>query len=101
LKIDSKQLKNKKKNGVWNDMVDLTKFENGEIFSPLQKDLISALQKKGPMTRAEIVKTINKPRTTIYDNLMGLMSQNLIKKYSRPTNSRGRPLVFFKLQEEN
>ena len=82
-------------------MVDLNQYEGGEIFSPLQKDLMSALSKKGPMTRAEIVKEINKPRTTVYDNLMGLMAHNIVKKYSRPTNSRGRPLVFFKIQEGN
>ena len=82
-------------------MVDLSKYEDGEMFSPLQKDLVVALQKKGPMTRAEIVREIAKPRTTVYDNLMGLMAHNIVKKYSRPTNSRGRPLVFFRLQEEN
>ncbi len=64
-------------------MVDLNQYEGGEIFSPLQKDLMSALSKKGPMTRAEIVKEINKPRTTVYDNLMGLMAHNIVKKYSR------------------
>jgi predicted ArsR family transcriptional regulator len=82
-------------------MVDLSKYEQGEIFSPIQKDLVMILQKKGPLTRAEIVREIKAPRTTIYDNLMGLMAHNIIKKYSRPTNSKGRPPVFFKLQEGN
>jgi predicted ArsR family transcriptional regulator len=86
---------------VCEKMIDLSKFEDGEIFSPIQKDLVVSLQKKGPMTRAEMVKELAKPRTTIYDNLMGLMAHNMVKKYSRPTNSRGRPLVFFKLVEEN
>ncbi len=82
-------------------MIDISKFENGEIFSPIQKDLVEELQKKGPMTRAEMVKALAKPRTTIFDNLMGLVDHKMVKKYSRPTNSRGRPLVFFKLVEEN
>ena len=82
-------------------MIDLAKFEDGEIFSPIQKDLVQVLLKKGPMTRAEMVKELKKCRTTLYDNLMSLMAHNIIKKYSRPTNSRGRPLVFFKLVEEN
>ncbi|MCF2138879.1 MAG: hypothetical protein K9W44_02330 [Candidatus Lokiarchaeota archaeon] len=81
-------------------MVDLSKFEDGMIFSPLQKELIEVLEKNGPMTRAELVKRVRSPRTTIYDNLMRLNNYNLIKKFSRPTNSRGRPLVFFKLTEE-
>lgn len=79
----------------------MSKFEDEGMFSPLQKELVEALNKKGPMTRAELVNSINKPRTTVYDNLMGLMAHNLVKKYSRPTNSRGRPLVFFKVVEES
>lgn len=80
-------------------MVDLSKFEDGMIFSPLQKELLEILEKNGPMTRAELVKNLKSPRTTIYDNLMRLNNYNLIKKFSRPTNSRGRPLVFFKVVE--
>lgn len=71
------------------------------MFSPLQIELVEALNKKGPMTRSELVASIDKPRTTVYDNLMRLMAHNLVKKYSRPTNSRGRPLVFFKVVEES
>jgi predicted ArsR family transcriptional regulator len=82
-------------------MIDLSKFQDGEIFSPIQKDLVQTLQKKGPMTRAEMVRELEKPRTTIYDNLEGLITHEMVKKYSRPTNSQGRPLVFFKLVEEN
>ena len=78
-------------------MIDLSNFEEGAIFSPMQRELIKLLQKNGPMTRAEIVDMINKPRTTVYDNLIGLMTHNLVKKYSRPNNTRGRPNVFFKL----
>jgi len=81
-------------------MVDLTKFENGEIFSPLQNELIKVLEKNGPLTRSELVKMVDSPRTTVYDNLTRLQNYNLIKKFSRPTNSRGRPLVFFKVLEE-
>jgi predicted transcriptional regulator len=77
----------------------MAKFENGEVFSPLQKELIGVLEKNGPMTRQDLVKSCDSPRTTVYDNLMRLSNFNLIKKFSRPTNSRGRPLVFFKLQE--
>jgi predicted transcriptional regulator len=77
----------------------LAKFENGEIFSPLQKELINQLEKNGPMTRADLVKSVDSPRTTVYDNLMRLQNFNLIKKFSRPTNNKGRPLVFFKLTE--
>jgi uncharacterized membrane protein len=73
-------------------------FDEDEIlFSPIQKEIISLLEKNGPMTRADLVKSLESPRTTVYDNLMRLSNHNLIKKISRPTNSRGRPLIFFKL----
>lgn len=82
-------------------MVDLSKFEDGLMFSPLQKTLLNALEKNGPLTRSDLVKQLASPRTTIYDNLTRLQNHNLIRKFSRPTNSRGRPLVFFKLVEED
>lgn len=81
-------------------VINLEKYENGEIFSPLQKELIGVLEKNGPMTRADLVKSVDSPRTTVYDNLMRLQNFNLIRKFSRPTNNRGRPLVFFKLTSE-
>ena len=83
------------------EMVDLSKFEDGLMFSPLQKTLLNVLEKNGPLTRADLVKQLASPRTTIYDNLTRLQNHNLIRKFSRPTNSRGRPLVFFKLVEED
>ena len=81
-------------------MAEMGKLTDEILLSPLQKDLIKALEKNGPMTRADIVKSVDKPRTTVYDNLVGLIQHNVVKKYSRPTNSRGRPLVFFKVMEE-
>ena len=82
-------------------MLDLAKFEDEFMFSPLQKDLLHLLEIHGPMTRMDLVKKLDSPRTTIYDNLTRLQNHNLVRKFSRPTNSRGRPLVFFKLTEED
>ena len=74
---------------------------NGDLmWSPLQKELMDVLEKNGPMTRSDLVHKMDKPRTTVYDNLMGLIQHNIVKKYSRPTNARGRPLVFFKLSDQ-
>jgi len=81
-------------------MSEIGKIMEEIILSPLQKDLIKFLEKNGPSTRADIVRGLEKPRTTIYDNLEGLMLNRIVKKYSRPTNSRGRPLVFFRVIEE-
>ncbi len=81
-------------------MVDLSQFEDGMIFSPLQKELIDVLEENGPMTRSQLVNRTGEPRTTIYDNLMRLSKYNLVKKFPRPRNTRGRPPVFFKLIDE-
>ena len=82
-------------------MLDLAKFDNEFMFSPLQIELMDLLRKHGPMTRSDLIKKLNSPRTTIYDNLTRLQNHNLVRKFSRPTNSRGRPLVYFKLTEED
>ena len=80
-------------------MVDLSTFEDGLMFSPLQIKLMNTLEKEGPLTRTDLMNKVDSPRTTIYDNLTRLENHNLVRKFSRPTNSRGRPLVFFKLTE--
>ncbi len=71
-----------------------------KILNHLQNDLVKTLTKNGPMTRTQIVDTLNRPRTTIYDNLAVLINREKVKKFSRQVNSRGRPVVFFKLKEE-
>lgn len=59
-----------------------------------QKTLFNTLS--NPMTRQELVEALNRPRTTIYDNLNVLMNQNKVTKFSRQVNPRGRPFVYFK-----
>jgi predicted transcriptional regulator len=81
-------------------MAEFEKMSTEPMWSPLQKELVKVLEDNGPMTRKDLVKNVDKPRTTVYDNLMGLIQSNIVKKYSRPTNARGRPLVFFKLIKE-
>ena len=71
-----------------------------ELLNPLQEDLVDILKKNGPLTRSQMVDMLSKPRTTIYDNLSGLINRDMVKKFSRQVNTRGRPVVFFKLDEE-
>lgn len=66
-----------------------------EIFSPLQWQLLRLLKEKGPMTRNEIVKQVQAPRTTVYDNLTRLQYHEQVQKYSYPNNRKGRPKVYF------
>lgn len=82
-------------------MVDLTAYENGEIFSPLQHELLKVLEQKGPLTRSELVKKVQSPRTTVYDNLTRLQDKELVRKFSRPQNARGRPLVYFRVNDHS
>lgn len=73
---------------------------NSMELNNLQSDLVTILKKNGALTRNQMVEKLNKPRTTIYDNLAVLINRDMIKKFSRQVNNRGRPVVFFKLKED-
>jgi predicted ArsR family transcriptional regulator len=73
---------------------------DGKTTNELQGELIKTLEKNGAMTRAQMVQALEKPRTTVYDNLAVLIERGVVKKFSRQVNVRGRPVVFFKLKEE-
>jgi len=70
-----------------------------EFLTPLQNNLVKSLQRTGPTTRRDLVKLLNTPRTTIYDNLLKLQKRKIIEKITRNNGQRGRPLVFWKLKE--
>jgi predicted ArsR family transcriptional regulator len=73
-------------------------FDSKEFLSPIQHNLLKTLENSGPSTRKDLVKFLNTPRTTIYDNLVKLQKKKLIEKFSRTDGKRGRPLVFWKLK---
>ena len=72
--------------------------DSKEYLSPIQYNLIKTLENLGPVTRRELVKQLNTPRTTIYDNLVKLQKRKIIDKFTRNNGKRGRPLVFWKLK---
>jgi uncharacterized membrane protein len=74
------------------------RIESKEFLTPLQNNLIKTLQANGPITRRELVKHLNIPRTTIYDNLLKLQKRKIIEKFTRNNGKRGRPLVFWKIK---
>jgi len=49
------------------------------------------------LTRDEISSSLNKPRSTIYDNLEKLEENNMVMRYSLPENcvGKGRPPVYW------
>ena len=81
------------------DKIMIEKYiESKEYLSPIQYNLIKTLESVGTLTRRDLVKQLNTPRTTIYDNLVKLQKRKLIEKFSRSDGKRGRPLVFWKLK---
>ena len=82
-----------------NKVITGNEFNLKEYLTPIQSNLISKLRNNGPSTRRDLVKILNSPRTTIYDNLLKLQKRKLIEKYTRNNGMRGRPLVFWKVKE--
>ena len=81
------------------DRIILDSYSESKGFlSPIQYNLLKTLEETGPSTRKELVKYLDTPRTTIYDNLVKLQKRKLIEKFSRSDGHRGRPLVFWKLK---
>ncbi|MFX1349297.1 MAG: hypothetical protein ACFE92_11540 [Promethearchaeota archaeon] len=73
--------------------------EQKDYLSPIQFNLIKTLKDIGPLTRRDLVKELETPRTTIYDNLVKLQKRKLIEKFSRNDGKRGRPRVFWKFKD--
>lgn len=84
-------------------MANKTEIENyleiKDFLSPIQFNLIKTLKNEGPLTRRDLVKELEVPRTTIYDNLIKLQKRKLIEKFSRNNGKRGRPLIFWKFKD--
>ncbi len=82
-----------------NTVINNGDFNSKEYLTPIQSNLINKLRNFGPTTRKDLVKILNNPRTTIYDNLLKLQKRKLIEKFTRNNGMRGRPLVFWKVKE--
>lgn len=82
-----------------NNIAIKNQINSKEYLTPIQYNLIKKLQTIGPSTRRDLVKVLNSPRTTIYDNLLKLQKRKLIEKFTRTNGMRGRPLVFWRLKE--
>ncbi len=82
-----------------NKVITDNNFNLKEYLTPIQSHLINKLRNNGPSTRKDLVKILNSPRTTIYDNLLKLQKRKLIEKFTRNNGLRGRPLVFWKVKE--
>ena len=73
--------------------------ETKRLISPIQYNLVKLLKKNGSLTRRELVKRLNKPRTTIFDNLIKLHNRKIVEKLTRNSGKIGRPKVYWKLSQ--
>ncbi len=70
-----------------------------KLISPIQNFLIKTLKNNGPLTRRELVSKLNIPRTTVYDNLIKLQKENIVKKFSRNNGKKGRPKIYWEINK--
>lgn len=63
--------------------------------TPIQSELFEALSHGTSLTRNDLVKKLDRARTTIYDNLEKLEIKKLIQRFGKQTGTRGRPLIFW------
>ena len=72
-------------------------YDTKAYLTPIQSRLIKFLENNGPSTRKTLVKGLETPRTTIYDNLLKLQKRKIIKKSRDNNGERGRPSVYWEI----
>ncbi|MHA1299722.1 MAG: hypothetical protein ACTSO9_09825 [Candidatus Helarchaeota archaeon] len=63
----------------------------------LENFLFNLIKEKGPITRGELSKLTNIPRTTLYDYIIEFINNNEIEKFPVSTKKRGRPLIYYRI----
>ena len=63
----------------------------------LENFLYNLIKDRGPITRGELSKLTNIPRTTLYDYIIEFVRNNKIEKYPVSTKKRGRPLIYYRI----
>lgn len=81
--------------------ITIDKFYNtNNNLTPIQIRIFELLGNKGPMHRKALVKELNTPRTTIYDNLLKLQKRKFIEKFGDNNGERGRPKIYWKIKNK-
>jgi len=57
--------------------------------------ILETIDNNGPITRSELCKHTNLPRTTIYDQLKRMLDDGTLTTFTRKTKERGRPSVYY------
>ena len=84
--VESKQTPEYKGRGIFNSPT-----------ADMKEVIFAGIQKFGPITRNELMKELGIPRTTLYDNIVKLMINKKIQKFSVGNKKRGRPKVYYKI----
>lgn len=69
--------------------------------TPIQFRLLKILYQDGPLTRKDICKKLNTPWTTTFNNLERLEKKEYVKRFSKETGRKGRPPVFWEIDNLN
>jgi uncharacterized membrane protein len=80
---------------------DKKAFTGPPIKTDLQKEIVNYLKEHGPVPRAILVAELDRPRTTIYDNLNKLQNRKVVEKFSKNNGKRGRPKVYWQIRGVN
>jgi len=74
---------------------------NNIFMTPIQFRLLKTLCQDGPLTREDICEKLNTPWTTTFDNLLKLEKKKYVKRFSKETGRKGRPKVFWEIDNLN
>lgn len=68
----------------------------------LEEQILRTLAAKGTLIREELCSALDRPRTTIFDNLITLIQHGYVRYFSKKTENqgKGRPFVFFQITSQ-
>ena len=69
------------------------------LLNNIQKQLLNYLQEHGPTETTQLVKALNKPKTTIWDNLRRMKVGRLVVSYPIRKHPVGSPSTAWELVE--
>lgn len=87
-----------------NEMVETVytagKYISEDDVTEIQFQILKALQEQGTLTRYDIMKIINRPGSTVHENLVKLVQKGYIVDQVRIVEKKGRPTYYFKLKDD-
>ncbi len=72
-----------------------SRFDSNLLANRTDKVVFHTLNERQPLTRSELVKITNIPRSTLYDSLSRLILRGVVRKYPEKRSTPGRPKVYY------